>query len=111
MLLLATRNHAQTASQLAPPRIAPPVIRFGSAVAVPQSIASRAPPVSGAQRSVSLEQSTVFERSRIDASGFGVGARVTVPAGLAASAEYGRASTDVLAGSTDRLTFSIIAQF
>jgi hypothetical protein len=112
LLLLATGAHAQTASQLAPPRIIPPVINYGSAVTVPQSTVSPAlPHISGAQGSASLKQSTVFERRRIDASAFGVAARLTLPAGLTASAEYGRASTDVLAGSTDRLTFSIIAQF
>ncbi|MCA1197287.1 hypothetical protein K9B35_04855 [Sphingomonas sp. R647] len=78
-------------------------------------IARTVPPVSpyifGAQGSVLLEEPSFFERRRTDASVYGVGARITLPAGVTASAEYGRASTDLFAGSTDRLTFSIIAQF
>ncbi|RYD61853.1 MAG: ShlB/FhaC/HecB family hemolysin secretion/activation protein [Sphingomonadales bacterium] len=78
-------------------------------------IARTVPPVSpyifGAHGSVLLDQPTFFERRRTDASAYGVGARLTLPAGITASTEYGRASTDVLADSTDRLTFSIIAQF
>ncbi|MCA1197284.1 hypothetical protein K9B35_04840 [Sphingomonas sp. R647] len=105
MLLLATGNHAQSANQLAPPSIAPPVVRCDSAVAGSErTVPPVLPLISGAQGGVFLNRPTFFERRRTDAS-------ATLPAGVTASGEYGRASTDVLAGSTDRLTFSIIAQF
>ncbi|MDV3455893.1 ShlB/FhaC/HecB family hemolysin secretion/activation protein [Sphingomonas sp. HF-S4] len=70
-----------------------------------------APYVFGARGGVRLEQPTVFERRRTDASAYGIGARLALPAGITASAEYGRAHIERVSGTANRVTFSVIAQF
>lgn len=69
------------------------------------------PYVFGAHGGVRLEQPTALERRRTDASAYGIGARLALPRGITASAEYGRAHIERVRGTADRITFSLIAQF